>query len=154
MSKLFTGGCQCGALRYQAKVLGRASICHCRMCQKAFGNCFAPLVEAEGFEWVRGQRSIFASSNLSSRGFCGNCGTPITLETGEVVELAIATLDDPLIVKIEYHANTEDRQDAVLQLDKIPEAKTEQKIENDEWNSRIISYQHPDHITDTWEVKR
>lgn len=154
MTKLFTGGCQCGSLRYQAKALGRASICHCRMCQKAFGNYFAPLVEADGFEWVRGQRSLFASSNLSNRGFCANCGTPITLETDEVVELAIATLDDPSIVKIEYHANTEDRQDAVLQLDQIPEAKPEQKLENNAWNSKIISYQHPDRITDTWEVKR
>jgi hypothetical protein len=34
-----TGGCQCGAVRYRIEGdLGRASICHCRMCQKAFGG--------------------------------------------------------------------------------------------------------------------
>ncbi len=33
-----TGGCQCGAVRFRAAHLGRASLCHCRMCQKAFGN--------------------------------------------------------------------------------------------------------------------
>ncbi|MBN8931604.1 MAG: GFA family protein [Rhizobium pusense] len=30
----FSGGCQCGAVRFHAGKLGRASICHCRMCQK------------------------------------------------------------------------------------------------------------------------
>ena len=31
-----TGGCQCGAVRFRIEgALGRASICHCRMCQKA-----------------------------------------------------------------------------------------------------------------------
>ncbi len=40
-----TGGCQCGAVRYAISgELGRASICHCRMCQKAFGSFFGPLV--------------------------------------------------------------------------------------------------------------
>ena len=40
-----SGGCQCGAVRYHfTGALGRASICHCRMCQKAFGSFGAPLV--------------------------------------------------------------------------------------------------------------
>ncbi len=33
-----TGGCQCGAVRFSVGRLGRASVCHCRMCQKAFGS--------------------------------------------------------------------------------------------------------------------
>ncbi len=83
MSTSYTGGCQCGAVRYRFNALGRASICHCRMCQKAMGNYFAPLVEVEGFKWTRGERSLFASSNLSNRGFCPTCGTPLTLETDD-----------------------------------------------------------------------
>ena len=32
-----SGGCQCGAVRYSITVeYGKAGICHCRMCQKAF----------------------------------------------------------------------------------------------------------------------
>ncbi len=54
----FTGGCQCGAVRFRAERLGRASICHCRMCQKAFGGFFGPLVTAYGVEWTRGARNI------------------------------------------------------------------------------------------------
>ena len=41
-----TGGCQCGNVRFRARLLGRGSICHCRMCQKAFGGFFGPLVTA------------------------------------------------------------------------------------------------------------
>jgi hypothetical protein len=40
-----TGGCQCGAVRFRINGrLGRASICHCRMCQKQFGSFFSALV--------------------------------------------------------------------------------------------------------------
>ncbi len=48
MTARFTGGCQCGAVRFACESLGRASLCHCRMCQKAFGSYFAPLATAHG----------------------------------------------------------------------------------------------------------
>ena len=39
-----TGGCQCGAVRYALHEEPTSPhICHCRMCQKAFGSFFAPL---------------------------------------------------------------------------------------------------------------
>ena len=41
---ILTGGCQCGTVRYALlSEPTNASICHCRMCQKAFGSYFAPL---------------------------------------------------------------------------------------------------------------
>ena len=43
-----TGGCQCGAVRFRVTgELGRPTICHCRMCQKAFGAFFGPLVSVK-----------------------------------------------------------------------------------------------------------
>ena len=37
-TQIHTGGCQCGAIRFCVTGdLNDASICHCRMCQKAFG---------------------------------------------------------------------------------------------------------------------
>lgn len=151
MSAPYTGGCQCGAVRYAFTTLGKASICHCRMCQKAMANYFAPLVEVEGFVWTRGQRALFASSNLSNRGFCQNCGTPLTLETEEIVEVAIGSLDKPDEAPILYHANTADRHDVVMHLSAIPDAESERLAENDAWNARIVSHQHPDHNTHVWE---
>ena len=53
-----TGGCQCGAVRFRCEELGRASICHCRMCQKAFGGHYGPLVTAKGLVWTRGAEAL------------------------------------------------------------------------------------------------
>jgi hypothetical protein len=150
MTKSYSGGCQCGAVRYRFARLGKVSICHCRMCQKAAGNYFAPLVEVEGFEWTRGQRGVFASSNLSDRGFCKDCGTPLTLETDGVFEVMVGSLDNPSLVPIEYHANTDDRHDVVMRLGEIPDAAPDRQAENEAWNARIVSHQHPDHDTDAW----
>jgi hypothetical protein len=94
MSEKWKGGCQCGAVRYEVESLGRASICHCRMCQLAFGNAFAPLVTALGLRWLGAEPKRFRSSNLVQRGFCADCGTPLTYERdGADPEVAIATLD-------------------------------------------------------------
>ena len=44
-----TGGCQCGAVRYALHEQPTdPHICHCRMCQKAFGSFFAPLAGVAG----------------------------------------------------------------------------------------------------------
>ena len=89
MSEVASGGCQCGAVRFRASKFGRASICHCRMCQKAFGGFFGALVTAHDLEWTRGEPKRFASSNKVQRGFCAACGTPLTYEYGGPVEVAV-----------------------------------------------------------------
>ncbi len=92
-----TGGCQCGAVRFRIRgKLGRPSICHCRMCQKQFGGFFSALVTApdEGMEWTRGEPTYFQSSVNIERGFCRNCGTPMTYRHPGGLELAIGAFDD------------------------------------------------------------
>jgi len=99
VTQTFSGGCQCGAVRFRVSgELGRASICHCRMCQKAFGGFFGPLVsvEVKHLTWTRGAPKHFQSSNKVARGFCGYCGTPLTFEWSQYVhEIAIGAFDDP-----------------------------------------------------------
>lgn len=83
------GGCQCGAVRFSVSA-GTADfgLCHCRMCQRATGNAFAPLFQVPRgrVAWV-GEPKEWASSNLAWRGFCSNCGTPLYYRDSETVEL-------------------------------------------------------------------
>ena len=95
-----TGGCQCGAVRYALKSEPTgASICHCRMCQKAFGNYFAPLtgVPIADLEWTRGEPGVFKSSEAVERGFCRDCGTPLSFRyvARDRISVSIGSLDEP-----------------------------------------------------------
>ena len=80
---------------FPGRKLGRASICHCRMCQKAFGGFYGPLVTAHDLVWTRGAPKHFQSSNKVRRGFCAECGTPLTYEYDGGIELAIGAFDEP-----------------------------------------------------------
>lgn len=144
------GGCQCGAIRYQVASLGRASICHCRMCQKAFGGFFGPLVSANRLVWTRGKPKHFHSSNRNWRGFCDSCGTPMTYEFEGGMELAIGTLDDPSIAPPQVQVNLADRCSATVGLFELPEVEPKKLEENAEWNAGVVSNQHPDHDTKDW----
>lgn len=121
------GGCQCGAICYRAEHLDGASICHCRMCQRAVGNAMAPLVAARGVTW-EGTPTWFASSNFSERGFCARCGTPLFLRDfaapeGEL-ELTLATLDDPEQVSPDHLYGVESRLSWLKLADGLPEYRT------------------------------
>ena len=59
-SNRLTGGCQCGALRYEwLEKPTHSSVCYCRMCQKASGQPFMGLTggERENLRWTRGMSS-------------------------------------------------------------------------------------------------
>lgn len=83
------GGCQCGAVRFTISA-GPADygICHCRMCQRATGNAFAPLfqVPADRVTW-QGTPAEWASSSIAWRGFCPTCGTPLYYRDAEGIEI-------------------------------------------------------------------
>jgi hypothetical protein len=143
-----TGGCQCGAVRYRAESLGRASICHCRMCQKAFGGFFGPLVTGIGLEWTRGAPKHFASSNVIRRGFCGECGTPLTYEYEGGIELAIGTLDNPELATPVIQLNPADKLSFYEALHGLPWREASKSA--DAFIASVRSNQHPDHDTGTW----
>lgn len=149
--RALTGGCQCGAVRFSVSgALGRASVCHCRMCQKAFGGPYGALVTAaEGLAWTRGEPARFRSSNRARRGFCAACGTPLTFEPdGGPVELAIAAFDDPsAIVPTVQHR----RADAIAwagAVAALPERDPDEAAQAAGWYASIVSRQHPDHDDD------
>ena len=95
-----TGGCLCGAVRYEAiGALRDVVVCHCRMCRKAHGHVGAytasardalRLVETRGLKWYR-------SSAQARRGFCSECGATLFWDGDgrDTMSIAAGTLDEP-----------------------------------------------------------
>jgi hypothetical protein len=148
MSEARSGGCQCGAARFSVEgELGRASLCHCRMCQKAFGSFYGPFVSAPGLVWTRGAPKYFQSSNRVRRGFCADCGTPLTFEPDDgPAEVAIGAFDEPAAIRPVIQLSVETRLPWLAQMDALQTAHLAS------FYASIRSYQHPDHDTETWPL--
>ena len=145
-----SGGCQCGAVRYHCEALGRATICHCRMCQKAFGGFFGPLVTARGLTWTRGGPDHFASSSKVRRGFCSKCGTQLTYDWGGEPEIAIGTLDDPEHAAPVLQVNPAGMLSFFGRLHDLPLRTASENTQAAAFMADIVSFQHPDHDTGQW----
>ena len=79
-----TGGCHCGAIRYEADVdPDRAMICHCADCQRISGSAYRPIlpVSEDQFTLVSGEPKSYVktadSGNLRPQFFCAECGSHI-----------------------------------------------------------------------------
>lgn len=156
MSETWSGGCQCGAVRYQFTEKPRgAHVCHCRMCQKAFGAFYAPLVGGPkaSFRVTRGEIATFRSSDLVERGFCRDCGTPLTFDfvAGQGISVAIGSLDHPeLFPPLDQHG-VEGRHFFVDAIGQLPNrASTEDEAPEIAAAIAASNHQHPDHDTAEW----
>ena len=109
MSDVQSGGCLCGNIRFEAH--GRrlwVAHCHCNSCRRSTG---APITTFVGFNknqvtYTKGERKFYESSPGVRRGFCADCGTPLTYEADRVpeeVHLYISTLDDPGAYQPQLH---------------------------------------------------
>jgi hypothetical protein len=144
-----TGGCQCGAVRYRVDRLGTSAVCHCRMCQKAYGSYFGPLVVAHDVTWTRGAPKYFRSSNVMQRGFCAECGTPLCcIDADGMIELSGGSLDHPELALPTVTYNTRDKTAAFDLLPALPRNPREDL--EAVANAAIVSHQHPDHDTSVW----
>jgi hypothetical protein len=125
-----TGGCQCGAVRYALYVAPQNShVCHCRMCQRATGGLFAALAGAPkaDFAWTKGEPAVFASSNLASRAFCRDCGTPLSFSYNlpeARFYVTIGSLDNPDAAPIGIQYGTESRISWVKFCEDVSSAET------------------------------
>lgn len=145
---VLTGGCQCGAVRYALYAEPtEPGICHCRMCQKAFGNYFSALagVPPRNLAWTRGQLSVFRSSEAVERGFCRDCGTPLSYHVvgSDRISVSLGSLDEPRRVWPTVQDGVEGRVWSLADLDALPAETTEASIPPD-MLARMRSRQHPD----------
>jgi hypothetical protein len=113
------------------------------MCQRAFGNAFAPLVTAHGLRWVAGAPKRFRSSNKVQRSFCADCGTPLTYEPdGYPPEIAFATLDDPSAVAPVIQVGLESRLPWCDTVADLPTRSREESAKVASFFEGIMSFQH------------
>lgn len=150
MTKPWSGGCQCGAVRFRVDDIGRASLCHCRMCQKAFGSIGGLLVTANRLAWTRGGPRHYQSSNKVQRGFCADCGTPLTFEYDGKIDVAIAAFDRAAEITPVIQMARAERLPFVDGIDGIP-VRSDEASWRTNWVDTIVSYQHPDHDTEGWD---
>lgn len=101
----FSGGCACGAIRYECSVepivMGN---CHCRDCQRSSGAGYsaAILVPNASVKLVKGEPKYHAvkaaSGRTSRRGFCAECGSPLFADNSSgsgMMAIKAGSLDDP-----------------------------------------------------------
>ena len=109
MSDKMTGGCLCGAVRYEASgpAMGNA-LCHCRDCQFVSGGEPASLVIVgrDQLKITKGELKNFTKKGDSgkdvTRKFCANCGTQVIsdVETApQIWVIKTGTLDNPAVFK-------------------------------------------------------
>jgi hypothetical protein len=117
------------------------------MCQKQFGSFFGPLVTCGEVEWTRGEPKRFRSSSKARRGFCAECGTPLTYEQigSEEIELAIGAFDDPRVAAPTLQVNPRDKLPFVDSLALLRTRSPEEDPEQEAFKRAVVSYQHPDH---------
>jgi hypothetical protein len=119
MTTPFSGGCACGAIRYESTAEPlMMHYCHCRDCQRFSGGPYSSfvVVPAEAFTLKHGTPRFHASPSEmggeTRRGFCYECGSPILLEPAAAHIIAIRTmsLDDPSWFDRQADAWTSDMQ--------------------------------------------
>jgi len=130
-----SGGCLCGAVRYESSVApSDASYCHCRMCQQSVGNAFAIYADfpTAAFRFVAGAPKVYRSSPFAERGFCADCGTPLTFQyvaRPERISVTHGSLDDPAAYPPQRHEGVEGWLSWLKMNDGLPHETTEQDPE-------------------------
>ena len=125
------GGCQCGAVRYEAKAAsGDGYYCHCRMCQGAFGHLSGIFCEVDrrSVKWESEEPAYYQSSKVARRGFCRECGTPLTFEYPDLDELhlAVGSLDEPWWFTPVIHYGSESIVEPLFTDDGLPRERTDE----------------------------
>lgn len=142
MAEELSGGCQCGRVRYRARVdSNEAYLCHCRMCQRATGGvsiAFKNLKKAD-VVWER-EPDRYASSPIADRGFCSACGTPLTFEFPDSpnMDITIGSFDAPEHFVPVQHFGWESHHEAWLDTRSLPKKRADEHAPTvDRWMKTV-----------------
>ncbi|MGI9367919.1 MAG: GFA family protein [Ruegeria sp.] len=139
------GGCLCGQVRY--KVWSQpvtVGFCHCRHCQLALGaplNAWA-IFEKQNVSLEGEAPRLYASSPLSERAFCQNCGTSLFTDVKDLgyYSIRVGTLDNPADFPPELHFGVESQIPWVDIHDDLPRIRTQ---DDPQLSSRWVAVGEP-----------
>lgn len=120
MASKLTGGCQCGAIRYEVTGAPRQTVaCHCTDCQRQSGSAFGMtlLINETDFRLLQGELKSYTSTSEAGRAklgaFCPDCGTRIYHKPEwrkGFVSVKPGTLDDTGWLRPDMHLWTDSKQ--------------------------------------------
>ncbi|QJF50310.1 GFA family protein [Roseobacter ponti] len=141
---LITGGCLCGAIRYEITAPPISTgYCHCNCCKKFSGsavNAWAAF-PASAVRFTNAEPRCFASSPIAQRGFCPDCGAGLTYrlvrprETAYLV-MHTSSLDTPENFAPSVHSGMESKLPWFDILDDLPRTRSsESRVLQEAWSS-------------------
>ncbi len=109
-----TGGCYCGAIRYQILEPPEGGICYCENCRKAVGAQSVAWVNSnrDVTEVVKGEPKRYVAPNGSVWSFCADCGSTLFWEGiggSDAFAVTSGSLDDPAAFPPKTSSWNEDR---------------------------------------------
>lgn len=120
-----------------------------------------PLANAQKneFEVTRGQIAWFNSTDVTRRGFCRDCGTPLIFETTKAkhLNITLGSLDRPADIRPSEQFGYEAKMPWFAELDGLAGQPTDDAAQDDpEHFERIrkTNRQHPDHDTKEWPPRQ
>ena len=126
-SDTHTGGCLCGAVRYE--VAGRLRpvvLCHCTQCRRSTGHFMAATAARHGdFRLTREEELLwYPSSDSARRGFCGRCGATLFWQASgrDYISIAAGTLDGATGLVSACHIHVSDKGDYYSIDDGLPQS--------------------------------
>jgi len=121
-----TGGCLCGAVRYEVDGPLRDVVnCHCSMCQRLHGG-FGPHAKARKADiTITGDTGLawYRTSGVARRGFCRLCGSSLFREPfdQDATGILAGTLDGPPGLKTIGHIFVGEKCDFYEIADGLPQ---------------------------------
>jgi hypothetical protein len=103
-----TGGCGCGAVRFEAQGnLRQVIYCHCEQCRRQSGHFIGVTAVADEGLAVSGGENItwYRSSDAAKRGFCRVCGSGLFWKDDRLAQTSIlaGSLDKPSGLTASHH---------------------------------------------------
>lgn len=121
-----TGGCLCGAVRFEITGEVRDVVyCHCGQCRRQSGHYVAATSCADDGLSVEGAEAVtwYAASPDARRGFCSKCGSLLFWKANgsAFTSIMAGSFDAPSGLRESHHIHVADKGDYYALADNLPQ---------------------------------